>query len=169
MALKKTIPVLLLSALAITPCGCVRSKGGISAEKPPVPPPLGQYLPRALKIHSFTQLGNLEDRGFGVEAYAQAIDAWGEPTKAFGNFRFELYEFRRFHHERKGKPVETWDIHIGRPKENRSFWDHHTRSYRFMLGMKRTIAPGRKMVLKVTYADPFVERLSTEAAIVSGR
>ena len=166
--MKNTVLSITTVIAALVTSGCIPlGQGGVSSGGT-VPPPLEQYLPSSLKIHSFTEMRELKNGRFGIDAYIQAVDPWGEPTKAFGNFRMELYEFRKFHHEKKGKPVEAWPpVQISKPGRNQEYWDHHTRSYHFRLGMVNRIPPGRRMVLQVSYQGQFTERLIVENVIVS--
>jgi hypothetical protein len=156
-----------IAAPALT--GCLESKGNLSAETREVPSPLDQYLPVSLKVHSFTRIGEFETGNYGLEAYIQAIDSWGEPTKAFGDFRFELYEFRPFHQEKKGRQIEMWQVHVEQVTENRNYWHHHTRSYQFLLGMSRRIPVHQKLILRVIFNNPFSERMILEEMIAHGR
>ena len=159
------IPICIVMVMVT---GCVpEPQGNLAVSTGEIPKPLEQYLPESLKIHPFTKMGELKDGKYGIDAHIQAIDPWGEPTKAFGNFRIELYQFRKFHHEKKGKMVEAWDVRLGSAGENRKRWDHHTRSYHFMLGMMNRLTPGRRMILTISYQDNFTERLTVENTITS--
>jgi len=157
----------MLLMIALLTAGCLPTKK-VATGKQDVLPPLDEYLPVTLKVHSFTRIGDFEGEDFGIEAYIQAIDSWGEPTKAFGNFRFELYEFQSFETEKKGNMLDKWEVYISQAEDNRSFWHHHTRSYHFMLRTGQRIPIGTKVILRMIFDSPFSDRIITEKTFHSG-
>ena len=165
--LKKTILLATFSTLAIISNGCVPGED-FSFNTPGSKNLLSNYLPRSLKIHANTKMGDINNGKFGIDAFIQTLDPWGDTTKAYGNFRIELYTFQEFHHERKGAPVEMWDIRLGKPKNNQKYWDHHSKSYHFSLGMVNKVSAGRRMILKIYYNDEYTKRLTVENMIISG-
>jgi len=59
-----------------------------------LPAPLHLLLPRAISIHPFTGTRTFDKAGRvkGIDVRVEALDAYGDSTKAFGKFRFALYQ-----------------------------------------------------------------------------
>ena len=160
--------VLFAAALAAGIVGC-RPKGWRGTEpREEVPPPINLLLPRTLDIHPFTQTGTFEEGGSGVHARIQARDAYGDPTKAFGDFRFELYEFRTHHQDHKGARLAQWEVKLSQPEQNLTHWDRHTRSYEFKLGWNQRLPTGRRVILVAVFTSRFTPRISAEREIIAG-
>ncbi|GAG07820.1 unnamed protein product, partial [marine sediment metagenome] len=133
-----------------------------------IPAPINLLLPKTIVVHPFTQTNIFEQGSFGLHVRVQAKDYYGDPTKAFGDFRFELYEFRRQHQGKKGKKITQWEVGISRPKANLLHWDRHTRSYEFKLSIDRPVREGAHMMLVVVFTSRFTSRLVGEREIIAG-
>lgn len=143
---------------------------GQPAGRQSVPPPVDLLLPREIRIHSFTTAKVFEEDGSkGIEVHIEARDAFGDPTKAFGDYRFELYEFRPQHPQPKGAMLASWTEKLGDPKDNALHWRRVSRTYVFNLRYDRPMPPGRKFILEATYSSPFTDRLFAEREFVAGR
>ena len=142
---------------------------GPRAAQGKVPRPIDLLLPQKIRIHPFTTLRTLEDRDvLGVEARIEAIDAFGDPTKAFGDVRFELHAYRVNGPDNKGKRLNVWQISIGDPVSNMAHWDHVTRSYLFKLELTRQTEPAAdRYVLVAVFASPYTQRLFAEHVMVA--
>jgi len=165
--------VLILSIPAI---GCknsgwnLRMKSAPSRESQFVPPPVDLMLPKSIRIHPFTGRTFDEAGGIkGVDVQIEAVDSYNDKTKAFGDFRFEMYQFVPNSLDPKGKRIATWDESLWEPKKNLLHWDKITRLYVFKLQWDRPIPVGKRVVLLVSFSSPFTDRLTAERVFVSGQ
>ena len=147
-----------------------------SAQKPepaatPVPEPIHLLLPKAIRIHPFTGTRTFDQTGGvkGVDVRIEALDAYGDSTKAFGKFQFALHQHRPHAAEIKGRRIATWEEDLLAPKKNVLHWDAITRTYEFKLQWYRPIPVGSKFVLAITFSSPFTERKFAERVFVSGQ
>src|SRR5437763_1601434 len=66
------------------------------------------FGPTTMRIHpTFTQVKDWtgDSKPDGVEAFLELSDQFGEPTRATGTIRFELYSFHEAEEERRGKQL----------------------------------------------------------------
>jgi len=137
-----------------------------------VPEPLHLLLPHEVRIHPFTGTRTFDEAGGvrGLDVRVEAKDAYGDMTKAFGDFRFELYAFRANSPDPKGRRLMVWRESLLDPKDNLMHWGGMVaRRYQFRLQWDQPIPVGRKLVLTVTFTSPFTERLTDEHVFVSGQ
>jgi hypothetical protein len=148
------LPALMCSLLAAACAG-----GCADATPPPggieIKPPLSLMLPHTIRVHPFTGLRTLEAGVRGLDVRMEALDAYEDTTKAFGTFRFELYEFKPYSSNRKGALIESWEVDLMNSRENVIRWDPITRSYRFKLGLNESVPAGRRLVLAVSFESPY--------------
>ncbi len=161
--------ILISALLAGLAAGCeiLPTKGGGDIHTEKIPSPINLLLPETLEIHPFTQTGSFDKSAGGVHARIQARDAFGDPTKAFGTLRFQLFEFKTQNQSQKGRQLEQWEVSISQPERNLVHWNRHLRSYEFKLGCNRSLT-GR-LVFVVTFTSPFTPRLSAERQITVGQ
>ena len=166
--MKRIFGLLLIAAL-ITATGCdIRTKGNDTSTAEDIPAPINLLLPKTIVVHPFTQTNTFEQGTFGLHVRVQAKDYYGDPTKAFGDFRFELYDFRPQHQGKRGRKITQWEVAISRPKANLLHWDRHTRSYEFKLSIDKPVQEGNRLVLVVVFTSRFTPRLVAEREIVAG-
>lgn len=134
----------------------------------PVPPPLDLLLPKTLEIHSFTQTETFEQKQGGVRARVKARDAYGDGTKAFGRFRFAVYQYVPQRQDKRGSKLADWEIDVSQPEQNLVYWDRHTGSYEFKLGWDQRVPAGTKLILEAIFQSEFTPRLIAERDIVAG-
>lgn len=136
-----------------------------------VPEPIHLLLPRSIRIHPFTGTRSFDEGGGvrGIDVRIEALDAYGDATKAFGKFHFALYQHRAGRPDPKGARIETWEEDLLSPEKNRTHWDRITRAYQFKLRWFRPVPVGGKFVLVVTFSSPFGERKFAERTFVSGQ
>jgi len=153
------------------------------AERPPagypsrkrlyVPEPINLLLPRRITIHpAFTgtgRLGGKADGPRGLEVRVKALDAYGDPVKAFGDFRFVLYTYRHLDQNPKGQKLVIWDERLLEPKKNQRHWDAISQSYKFFLQWDHEMPPGRRYLLEAFFASPFTDRFFDELVFTSGQ
>jgi len=112
MKITRVIPILLVVSVVVLPgflngCDWVRWSGGRSSdvtEHVDIPAPINALLPQKIEVHPFTRIGLLSQRGdiHGIDLCVRAVDSYGDATKAFGKFRFELYQFKPASPDPKG-------------------------------------------------------------------
>ncbi len=133
--------------------------------------PLSLLLPQRIKIHPFTGTKTFEEFADapGIVVRIQLMDSYEDPTKGFGNFRFELYEFRPYSQNPKGKKIDTWEESLMQPKKNLLHWDKITQAYKFKLRQNHEIQAGQKYVLVAIFSSPYSDRLFAERQFTAGQ
>jgi hypothetical protein len=136
-----------------------------------VPAPLHLLLPRAIRIHPFTGTRTFDEAGGvkGIDVRVEALDAYGDATKAFGKFQFALYQYQSDSPSPRGPRVATWEEDLLDPEKNLVHWDSITRAYAFKLQWYRAIPVGQKFILAVDFSSPFTARKFAERVFVSGQ
>ena len=78
--------------------------------KQEVPKPIDELLPKKIIIHGWTGTRDFAEHGgiAGLDVRVQAKDGFGDHTKAFGNFRFELYHYTGGA-DNKGDRIAVWN------------------------------------------------------------
>ena len=135
-----------------------------------VPEPIHLLLPKEISIHPFTGTRTFDEAGGvrGIDVRIEARDYFGDPSKAFGLFRFELYHFRPHQQDPKGALIATWEVDLLEPRDNLLHWTIH-RTYEFKLLWDQPIPVGQRFVLRVILASPFTQRLFAERVFVAGQ
>jgi hypothetical protein len=162
--------LVLLPVLAAA-IGCRQLEGEAQGPKGPVPYPIILTLPKEIAIHPFTGIRVFDEAGGikGVDVRIQAFDASGDSTKAFGDFRFELYAFRANSLDPRGARLATWEVPVADPKTNALHWDSITRAYKFKLQWEQPIPVGQQYVLAAVFSSAFTERLMAQRVFVAGQ
>ena len=137
--------------------------------KDKVPEPINQLLPKEIVIQAWTGTRVFAEAGGinGIDVRIQAKDHFGDFTKAFGSFRFELYHHRSGP-DPKGERIAVWNEDILNAGQHRNHWDKYLPGYQFKLGWTQPIAFGRKFVLQVTFESAWTERLVDEKVFTAG-
>jgi len=151
--------VLAVLALAAVP-GCPNN-----APAPgdvPVPEPMNLLLPKRMRIHPFSDVLDVRRGSQQIEVRIEAVDAFGDPTKMFGEFRFEAYVLKPRSTDRRGRLLETWDVSIMDGKTNLKHWDNVTRMYVFKLDWNRPSIGRQPFVMRVVFTSPFTTRFIVE-------
>jgi|ETNmetMinimDraft_26_1059896.scaffolds.fasta_scaffold08373_3 hypothetical protein len=182
---KTIILTVILIAPAIGGCGTVgkwfgksKPRQPTSAPAPrrhartPVPDPINRLLPKTINIHPFTGTRTFDkaDRIKGVDVRIEVLNHFGEPTKAFGDFRFEIYRFRDNSLEPKDKLMDVWEIEPSmlKPRNNLRHWNRSQQMYEFKLQWDTHMPEGRKFVLAVVFTSPFTKRMTVQRVFTSG-
>jgi len=178
MKITRVIPILLVVSVVVLPgflngCDWVRWSGGRSSdvtEHVDIPAPINALLPQKIEVHPFTRIGLLSQRGdiHGIDLCVRAVDSYGDATKAFGKFRFELYQFKPASPDPKGSLLAVWNENVEALKENRQHWDNISRTYRFKLAWDRSFQPGEKFVIVVIFQSRYTDRLFAQRVISTG-
>lgn len=163
---------LAFTTLSVAMAGCNSSIfPGSSSSTRPVPEPVNLMLPKSISIHPFTAFRSFDETGGenGIDARIEAKDAAGDTTKAYGNFRFELYAFIPVSADPKGAKLATWDVPLSDAKTSSLHWDGITRAYTFKLRWDQPIPQGAQFVLVAIFSSPFTERLFSERVLIPGQ
>lgn len=136
-----------------------------------VPPGLNVLLPKKIRIHPFTGTRTFEEAGniTGLDVRIEALDPYGDTTKAFGDFRFELYSFMPNSTERKAGKLVTWEVPLTDPKDNFNHWNSINRAYEFKLQWAAGITAGQRYVLVAVFTSPYTKRLFAERIFIAGQ
>jgi hypothetical protein len=99
------------------------------------------FGPARMRIHPiFTQVKSFTgDAGKpdGIEAEVEFEDQFGDPTKAAGTIRFELYPYDRADAEPRGERISQWSGSLLSLDQEQLRWNRTSRTYSFQLA-----APG---------------------------
>jgi len=138
--------------------------------QPAVPEPVDLLLPHSLRIHPFTGTRTFDETGGvrGIEVRLEALDAFGDSTKAFGDFRFELYAYHPDQPDHRGRQINIWDISLSEPRSNAIHWDKVHRNYLFKLRWDEPMQVGRRFVLGAVFTSPFTDRLFAQRIFTAG-
>ena len=169
--MKTYCTALIIIMLAAT-VGCNESADlNTAAADQQVPEPINLLLPKTIRIHPFTGTRDFDQSGGirGIDVRIEAVDHYGDPTKAFGTMRFELYRFQPNSIDPKGKRIAVWEESTIEPAKNLLHWDKITRTYEFKLQWESPIPVGRKFVLQAVFTSPFSERMFAERVFISGQ
>lgn len=171
-----TISAIVLGAALLAGCGgggmsmtAAGGTGGVVVQK--VPEPLHLLLPDSIRIHPFTGTRTFDEQGGikGIEVRVEALDAYGDPTKAFGDWHFSLHAWQAGVADNRGKQVATWEEPLLTAQKNLLHWDSITRTYKFKLQWYKPIAVGHKFILTATFSSPFTERKFAQREFVAGQ
>ncbi len=137
----------------------------------PVPKPIDLLLPHKIRLHPFTGTRVFGAGGgiTGIDVRIEAIDAFDDATKAFGQFRFELYSYDPNRADHKGRQLLAWPVDVENPDVNRIHWNSITRTYQFKLKWEDPIPVGQKFVLRAMFQSRFAPRVFDERLFVSGQ
>ena len=167
---RAALAVALLATTTAGGCGWLRGRFSKPARAEAVPEPVDLLLPRKIQFqHTFTGTRVFREEGGkeGFEIRLEALDADGDTTKAFGQFRFELYTFDPTCPQDRGKQLAIWPVDIEDPKANRRHWSRIARCYEFKLGWAHPIPIGQKFILRAVFQSRFTPRLFDEQVFVS--
>ena len=179
MSITKRISTLLVVSVAcmlgvLAGCDWARWSGrGTSdtIERVNIPAPINALLPQKIEVHPFTRIGLLSEKDNirGIDLCIRAVDSYGDATKAFGKFRFELYQFKPSSPDPKGALLAVWNENIETLNENRRYWDNISRTYRFKLAWDKQTLPGEKFVIVVIFQSKYSDRLFAQRVISAGQ
>ncbi len=150
------------------------------APGPAAPAPEGQaaldwvhmFEPESLVIGFFTRSRDFDGAGGhdGLEVRLQPVDRFGDPTKAVGSYRIEVFQYRRYTTEKRGGRLGHWFVDVLDEEANRRYYDTIDRSYVFPLLYERGIESGTPVIVQATFYPPgdFREKLMAQRVIKIG-
>lgn len=122
-------------------CGCEGGRYARSAAD------AAMFGPQTVRIHpTFTRAKDWTGDGTpdGVEAVLELQDEFGEPTRATGRAMFEVYQYRPYHPDPRGKRhPQVWEWSLKSKPEQVAHWSRALRAYSF----KIPLDPGRQTVV----------------------
>jgi len=153
-----------------------------SARDPKLPEPPGGaapapqwatiFTPKSLVIGYFTETRNFggNEGESGIEVRLRPLDQFGDPTKAIGSYRIEVFEYRQYSGEKRGVRLGHWFISVLDIESNRKYYDAVDRSYVFPLLWDKTVEAGKMVVVQATFYPPagFQEKLFAQRVIRVG-
>ena len=117
------------------------------------------FRPVKVVVHpSFTHIqakGKKEDKPGKIVAFVSLKDQFGDPLKALGRFRFELFRYQAAMSDPRGQRFAVDGIQefdLTEVNENQQHWDGTTRNYRFGLKLPGLPAAARRIVVQVTFS-----------------
>jgi hypothetical protein len=133
------------------------------------------FTPRDLVIGYFTESKNFagknaEEGDQGLEVRIRPLDQFGDPTKAVGWYRIEVFQYRPHSGEKRGERLGHWIVKCLDADSNRKYYDPVDRSYVFPLLWEKPVASGSMVVVQATYYPPagFQEKLFAQRVIRVG-
>ena len=118
----------------------------------------GAFWASAVRLQrSFTRiLPEAGERGEGasIEAFVTLLDQFGDPIKAVGQFRFEIYRYQPAAADPRGRRFEGEGmqlVDLSDTQINQQYWDAITHCYRMKLKLPPEAATPRQIVLQVTF------------------
>jgi len=138
----------------------------------PAPPWATMFAPASLVIGFFTRSRDFDGQpgDDGLEVRLQPLDQFGDPTKAVGSFRVEVFQCRLRTSERKGGRLGHWFVSVLDLESQRKYYDDVDRSYVFPLLWEAPIEAGTMVIVQATYYPPggFEEKLFAQRVIKIG-
>ena len=132
----------------------------------------GLFAPRTLVVGFFTRSKNFDETpgDDGLEIRLQPLDQFGDPTKAVGSYRIEVFTYRVRTGEKRGERLGHWFVPVLDAESNRKYYDAVDRSYVFPLLWDREIQAGASVIVQATYYPPggFTEKLFAQRVIKVG-
>jgi hypothetical protein len=140
----------------------------------PAPPWAVVFAPKSLVIGFFTRSRNFNGTPGagpdGIEVRLQPLDQFGDPAKAVGSYRIEVFEYRPRSGEKRGIRLGHWFVSVLDVDAQRKYYDSVDRSYVLPLLWEKPIAVGTSVIVQATYYPPggFTEKLFAQRVIKIG-
>ena len=138
----------------------------------PAPPWATLFAPANLFISPFTKSKDFDGQpgDDGLEVRVRPLDQFGDPTKAVGSYRIEVFQYRLRSNERKGARLGHWFVSVLDLESQRTYYDDVDRSYVFPLLWEAPIEVGTAVIIQATYYPPggFQEKLFAQRVIKIG-
>ena len=166
-----TFTTLLLALFAAQLSGCDGIGPNHNASDAELRKAMEHVLPHSISIHPFTGTRTFDEKGGirGIDVRIEVSDAYGDPTKAFGDFRFEMFAFVPDSPNPRGQRIAMWEESLRQDDKNILHWDKITHTYQFKLRWDNPITVGKKFVMTATYSSPYTPRLFDEHVFIAGQ
>jgi len=123
-----------------------------------------QAAPVRLRVYPSTRFVKEKGRSI-LEARLELLDQMGDPIKASGLFRIELYRVDESLGNAPQRLLYTWTADTLTLELQREHYDPITRGYLFRLGVDDIKIAGESTFLKVAFTPEVGPRLDAEAVI----
>ena len=142
----------LLSVAVFVSAGCPPPGPGNQPQSPPLD---SQNLlaPVAIRIHHSSSVMRKAAGGDfdGLVVACEALDRFGDPVKAVGVMRFEVYSYAPSQPDNRGPRLGFWpEVRIDSLQTIQQHWDSIWGLYRFNLNWDQQLSPGQRFVLEAT-------------------
>lgn len=134
----------------------VCASGCVSRPAPRSPVEQAMFGAVSFRIHpTFTQIKDWSGnhKPDGIEAVVEFQDQFGDPTRAAGNLRFELYHFSAADPDHRGTRIAIWPASLATKDDQIAHWDAAARGYTFQLALP-SISNNRTYVLSAQFDRP---------------
>ncbi len=149
--------VLLWAVVAAGGCEFKGRGGGLGGEAGWRPEP------EAMRIYPGGRFVQEQDRAL-LELRVELADAMGDPTKASGLYRFELFESASV--QPLGARDTVWELPIQAKEDHEAHYDPVTRTYFFRLALDDAEPPTSTRLVRVTFMPTEdTRRLQAEAHV----
>ena len=138
----------------------------------PVPAWAAMFAPKSLEVGYFTRTRDFDGMpgDDGIEVRVQPMDQFGDPTKAVGSYRVEVFMYQYKSDNKRGQRLGHWFVSVLDAESNRTYYDPIDRSYVFPLLWDQPLPRGLTVIVQVTYYPPtgFDEKLIAQRVIRIG-
>ena len=138
----------------------------------PAPAWAAMFAPTSLVVGFFTRSKNFDSKpgDDGLEVRLQPLDQFGDPTKAVGSYRIEVFQYEMHSAEKRGARLGHWFVAVTDAESNRKYYDPVDRSYVFPLLWETPIRSGASVIVQATFYPPagFSEKLFAQRVIRIG-
>ncbi|MEM7578058.1 MAG: hypothetical protein AAF328_11370 [Planctomycetota bacterium] len=145
--------------------GCSVTQQGQAVDPPPELRGAWQPMPTGLRIYPSIRFV-VEDGHPLLECRIELLDAMGDPVKASGHVKCELFASTGQNDGVLGERLYGWDIRMARLEDQRDFYDPTVRGYLFRLKLASINPANRATTLRITFTPAHGAVMSDEAEIV---
>jgi len=157
---------LLCLVIATGICGC-SFKGGNAAGPDGAHRNAGdawQVRPCRMRVYPTSRFVHEGDQTI-LEARIEFLDEAGDPTKAVGQLRFDLFTAGKAADVTTGRRLYGWQAPLYSVEQNRTFYDPVTRAYLFRLKLDSLSVVSDRVTLKATFIPLAAPRLEASAVL----
>ncbi len=132
--------------------------------EPPPQPGVWQVKPVRLRVYPSTRFVLYENQP-ALEARIEFLDELGDPLKAVGAMRFEVYAANRDGEIVDQRRLFSWDVPMLTREANQEYYDPVTRAYLFRLGFDSLPKDLERTVVRVIHQPVSGERMEATAVV----
>jgi hypothetical protein len=127
-------------------------EGGVKSD----PAWAAMFAPKTIAIGVFTKSKSFsgQEGDEGLEVHLHTLDQFGDPTKAVGWYRVEVFAYRTASTDKRGERLGHWIVKVLDADSQRKYYDRVDRCYVFPLLWEKGVEPGKAVVVQATYYPP---------------
>lgn len=152
------------AALVFLTSGCAWKGGGGAPQRGLRTGASWHPTPVSMRVYPSTRFVQ-EKKGSALEARVELTDEMGDPVKAVGAFRLELFAIERAGEPGIGRRLYSWDASTLTLDEQHSYYDSITRAYLFRLKLEEATTPDHDTLLQVMFTAADGRRLEAQATL----